>query len=341
MIPAATVVPCSSKVQRSVDVNSLIQQGSISHPCKIKINVVYKDDPPITACDITTTRTWTLSDNCNQVHKFQQLVKVLPVLKPLSPNDGEVNVGLNKTLRWPKYRNSLKYHVYLWKKGETRRKVAEVSNNFYTINGQKYNPVNSQMLWQIEFKMREGYLTKNQSIIPSPIWSFKTIQIIDFSVVTVNSPEIIFTGRTIQISWTVENKGSRRNFQRNWYDCAFLSRDVDITDKLVSRVDISLSKIIRINRYIFPGESCTANAMISIPNDLNGTLYAHVIIDYYKYFNEINKTNNHGVNLQPLLIKLTTPPDLQVDQIVTPERTFSGKYIMGYIFVFQQLFPRS
>ena len=122
---------------------------------------------------------------------------------------------------------------------------------------------------------------------------------------TVNSPEIIFTGRTMQISWTVENKGSRRNFQRNWYDCAFLSRDVDITDKLVSRVDISLSKIIRINRYIFPGESYTANAMISIPNDLNGTLYAHVIIDYYKYFNEINKTNNHGVNLQPLLIKLT------------------------------------
>ena len=102
-----------------------------------------------------------------------------------------------------------------------------------------------------------------------------------------------------------------------------------------------MSKIIRINRYIFPGESYTANAMISIPNDLNGTLYAHVIIDYYKYFNEINKTNNHGVNLQPLLIKLTTPPDLQVDQIVTPERTFSGKYIMGYIFVFQQLFPRS
>ena len=340
MIPAATVVPCSSKLQTAVDVNSLIQQGLIRHPCKIRIYVVYKDDPPITACDITATRTWTLSDNCNQVHTFQQLVKVLPVLKPLSPSDGEVNVRLTKTLRWPKYRNSFKYHVYLWKNGENRRKVAEVSNNFYTTNGQKYNPPNSQMLWQIEFKMREGYLISNQSIIPSPIWSFKTIQIIDFSVVAVNSPEILFTGQTMQISWTVENKGSRRNFQPNWYDCAFLSRDIDITDMLVSRVDINFSKIIRINRYIFPGDSYTANAMISIPNNLNGTLYAHVIIDYYNYFNELNRTNNHGVNLQPLIIKLTTPPDLQVDQIVTPERTFSGKCIMGYIFVFQLLFPR-
>ena len=326
MIPAATVVPCSSKVQSSVDVNSLIEQGLISHPCDRKIEVTYEDDPPITACDITTTRTWTVSDNCNQVDTFQQLVKVLPIQKPLSPNDGDVNVGLTEALRWPKYPNSFKYHLYLWKNGESKRKVAEVSSNFYRQNGQKYYPPNSQMLWQIEFQLKEGYLVNNQSIIPSPIWSFETMKITDFSVITVNSPETFFTGRAMQVSWTVENKGSRENYRLNWYDWVFLSRDADVTGARL------LSKIVRMNRFIFPGDVYTANAMISIPNDLYGTVYVHAVTDYYNYLKEINRTNNYGVNFQPLLIKLTPPPDLQVDRIVVPKRTFSGKYNVGVLF---------
>ena len=319
MIPAATVVPCSAKVQSSVDVNSLIQQGLISHPCGRKIKVIYEDNPPITACDIRTTRTWTVSDNCNQFDTFQQLVKVLPIQKPLSPNDGEVNVGLMETLRWIKYHNSFIYHVYLWKNGESRIKVAEASYNFYLPNGQKYYPPNSQMLWQIEFQLRDGYLINNQSIIPSPVWSFETMQITDFSVITISSPGVFFTGRAMQVSWTVENKGSRGNYQLNWYDWVFLSRDVDMNSVRL------LSKAVRMHRFIFPGDAYTATATISIPNDLFGTMYVHIITDYYNYFSEINRTNNHGVSVQPLLIKLTPPPDLQVDQVVAPERTFSGK----------------
>ena len=319
MIPAATVVPCSTKVQSSVDVNSLIQQGLISHPCDRKIEVAYKDDPPITAYDITTTKTWTVSDNCNQFETFQQLVKVLPLQNPLSPNDGEVNVGLTETLRWIKYPNSFKYHVYLWKNGESRVKVAEVSYNFYRPNGQKYYPSNSQMFWQIEFELRDRYLFNNQSIIPSPVWLFETMQITDFSVTTVNSPEIFFTGRTMQVSWTAENKGSRGNYHLNWYDWVFLSRDVDMNSGRL------LSKAVRMHRFIFPGDTYTATAIISIPNNLLGIVYVHIIADYYNYFSEINRTNNHGVNLQLLLIKLTPPPDLQVDQVVAPGLTFSGK----------------
>ena len=280
MMPAATVVPCSSKVQSSVDVDSLIHQGLISHPC---------------------------------------VRKVLPIQKPLSPNDGEVNVGLTETLRWIKYPNSFKYHVYLWKNGENRIKVAEVSYNFYRPDGKKYYPPSSEMLWQIEFQLRHRYLFSNQSIIPSPVWLFETIQITDFSVTTVSSPEIFFTGRTMQVSWTVENKGSRGNYQLNWYDWVFLARDVDMNSGRL------LSKAVRMQRLIFPGDTYTATAMISIPNDLLGTVFVHIITDYYNYFSEINRTNNHGVNLQPLLMKLTPPPDLQVDQVVAPGRTFSGK----------------
>ena len=70
-----------------------------------------------------------------------------------------------------------------------------------------------------------------------------------------------------------------------------------------------LSKIVRMNRFIFPGDAYTGNAMISIQNDLFGNAYVNVITDYYNSLKEINRTNNHGVNLQPLLIKLTPPPD--------------------------------
>ena len=170
MIPAATVVQCLSKVQSSVDVNSLIQQGLISHPCDRKIKAVYEDDPPITACDITTTRTWTVSDNCNQVDTFHELMKVLPIQKPLSPNDGEVNVGLTEASIWSKYPNSFKYHVHLWKNSESRKNLAEVSYNSHRPNSQKYYLPNSPMLWQIELLLRDGYLVNNQSTIPSPVW---------------------------------------------------------------------------------------------------------------------------------------------------------------------------
>ena len=179
------------------------------------------------------------------------------------------------------------------------------------------------MLWQIELLLRDGYLVNNQSTIPSPVWSYETVEITDFSLMTVNFPDTFCTRRIMQISWIVKNKGSRGNYQPNWYDWVFLSRDVDMTGARL------LSKIVRMNRFIFPGDAYTGNAMISIPNDLFGTAYVHVITDYYNSLKEINRTNNHGVNLQPLLIKLTPPPDLQVDQVVTPGRTFSGKYIIG------------
>ena len=120
---------------------------------------------------------------------------------------------------------------------------------------------------------------------------------------TANSPETFFTRRIMQISWIVKNKGSRGNYQPNWYDWVFLSRDVDMTGARL------LSKIVRMNRFIFPGDAYTGNAMISIQNDLFGNAYVNVITDYYNSLKEINRTNNHGVNLQPLLIKLTPPPD--------------------------------
>ena len=304
MIPAATLVQCLSKVQSSVDVNSLIQQGLIIHPCDRKIKVVYKDDPPITACDITTTRTWTVSDNCNQVDTFHELMKVLPIQKPLSPNDGEVNVGLTEASIWSKYPNSFKYHVHLWKNSESRKKLAEVSYNSYRPSSQKYYLPNSPMLWQIELLLRDGYLVNNhQSTIPSPVWSYETVEVTDFSLMTANSPDTFFTRRIMQISWIVKNKGSRGNYQPNWYDWVFLSRDVDMTGARL------LSKIVRMNRFIFPGDAYTGNAMISIQNDLFGTSYVNVITDYYNSLKEINRTNNHGVNLQPLLIKVTPPPD--------------------------------
>ena len=107
----------------------------------------------------------------------------------------------------------------------------------------------------------------------------------------------------MQISWIVKNKGSRGNYQPNWYDWVFLSRDVDMTGARL------LSKIVRMNRFIFPGDAYTGNAMISIQNDLFGNAYVNVITDYYNSLKEINRTNNHGVNLQPLLIKVTPPPD--------------------------------
>ena len=318
MIPAATVFPCS----RSVLHHFYLNRSLIRHHCNRKVDIRYQDDPPITVCDVTATRTWVISDDCNQNVTFEQTVKILPIQKPISPKDGEENVGLEEALVWPTYPNSFLQKLYLWKDGESRQNVANSSWAYfwpyYRPYGQKHYPPNSKMLWQVEYHLNEGYLVKNQSIIPSPIWSFQTTKIADFSVMNVNSPETFFTGRNMQVSWTVENIGSRGNVQPRWYDWAFLSRDVVMTSRTL------LSKVVGIQRFILPGDTYTATATISIPNDLYGTVYVHVIIDCYNYLSEVNRTNNHGVNLQPLVIKLTAPPDLQVDQIVAPERTFSG-----------------
>ena len=325
-IPAMTVLPCSHYILRDSAYNDQIK---ISHQCSRNMEISYQDNQTIMACDNTVNRTWMVSDDCQHNATFIQLLKVLSP-KPVSPKDGEVNVGLQEHLMGPLYPNSFFSHLYLWKNGESRAKVTErydVWFGYSPYGAKQQYPPNSKMLWQIEFHLHDGYLINNQSIILSPIWSFETVQVTDFSIKRVNSPEIFFTGRTMQVSWTVENIGSKGNDQPRWSDVVFLSRAFGMASESL------LAEFVRIHKFILPGDTYTATATISIPNNLYGTVYVHVITDFYNGLSDFNKTNNHGVNLQPLIIKLTAPPDLQVTQVVVPERTFSGKCIIGCMFL--------
>ena len=248
---------------------------------------------------------------------FQQIIKVLGLQEPTSPKNGEFNVGLRQTLKWPKYQNSQRYKIYVWKFGSNRNEGIEISQNYYYPSVENSYPQNTKMLWQVEFILNPGYLVNNVSIVPSPIWGFVTQQIPDFKVVSVKAPSESYTGRTLQVSWVVTNIGTRGNSRIQWYDRVFLTKDKNANGG-------EISSRVRRQGFIFPSDGYTGTATLSVPDYMIGSYYVRVSVDIYHSLSDIDRTNNLASSSLPIEIKLTPPPDLQVTTLVIPTRSFSG-----------------
>ena len=277
----------------------------------------YVDAPQLTRCDAITTRTWTFSDNCGKSTVFQQTIKVLPLQDPSYPKNGELNVHLHQTLKWPLYPNSNRYRIFIWKFGTSRTKGIELFQNYYNPSKDASYPPNSRMLWQIEYILDRGHVVNNISTVPSPVWGFVTQQIPDFKIISVKVPNEVFTGRVLQVSWTVKNIGTRGNAKYYWYDRVLLSKDINAFQGLVT-------KTVRRQGFLFPNDGYTGTSTLSIPNDITGAYYVRVFVDINGYVDDINRSNNYVSSLEPITIKLTPPPDLQVTRVVIPTKSFSG-----------------
>ena len=60
-------------------------------------------------CGITFTRTWRVTDDCQNPTSLQQTLRVLDDLNPVSPPNGQLNSDLFETLEWPEYPGAITY----------------------------------------------------------------------------------------------------------------------------------------------------------------------------------------------------------------------------------------
>ena len=110
-------IACGSFDEQQQDMRDAI---NVTHPCDRPMTITHVDSIPTILCARTFTRTWTIADDCGKQVSVQQQIRILALQLPDYPKNGQVNVALRKSLKWPQYPGSVSYKVYLWRYGTTK-----------------------------------------------------------------------------------------------------------------------------------------------------------------------------------------------------------------------------
>ena len=138
----------------------------------------------------------------------------------------------------------------------------------------------------------------------------------DLQIASVIVPASIFSGQKINLNWTVENRGAGKTFGRYWYDDIYLSLDQTID----TRTDYYLGRQQYNSFAVFDsGASYSVSKEVELPVGISGNYYFLVRTDAGNYvFEQAFKENNTGSTANPVNIRLTPPPDLEVDFVDAP-----------------------
>ncbi|HND53774.1 MAG TPA: CARDB domain-containing protein, partial [Pirellulaceae bacterium] len=146
----------------------------------------------------------------------------------------------------------------------------------------------------------------------------------DLQVTDLVVPAAAFSGQTIDVSWTVTNKGTRATRTSLWLDAVFLGESPS------HRLDDELVGGYTNDGVLQVGQSYTRTTRVSIPDGISGTYYIHVYADDVTRWGGMAKVEEfqdegNNVTSMALPITLTTPPDLQVTAINVPQHVIAGQ----------------
>ncbi|XP_076095373.1 uncharacterized protein LOC143066264 [Mytilus galloprovincialis] len=282
----------------------------VKHPCGIPFKRIYYTDLNIlNNCGITINRMWHLEDSCGSITNGTQQIKILQMEVPVTPKNGQLNVELQSTLRWPSYPKANKYEIYLWLYGQEKPKQP-FTIQWYTYWTTPNLIPNTKYSWQVEIDIGQN------DTIPSPKWSFKTRKVPDLTVESVVVQRVAFSGQSFVVQWTVRNIGSGITDTPSWYDYVYYS----FTDSLADAKRLGHSTYVRQRNILFSNDGYTSQTKVTLQKSDIGLLRVFVVTGYYDY----NRTNNDRASDHRVDVKLTPPPDLQVDSIIIPDTTYSG-----------------
>ncbi len=135
----------------------------------------------------------------------------------------------------------------------------------------------------------------------------------DLVVSNVDAPATAIAGQTIQVRWTVENRGSSATNVPAWNDAIYLSRD-----KYLDRGSDTYLGYLRRSTAPVHGDAYTASVDVRIPGDLSGPYYMFAVADTSSNVGEKDETNNEALDSQPVDLVLPPPTDLLVSSIDVP-----------------------
>ena len=298
-------VPCG-ETDRLTSSDYVVKTLNVTSPCGRRVTVDYTNSRPITDCGITVTRQWRIMDDCNSVTYFTQTIHVLFQSFPDFPANGQMHASLYPRLGWPLYPQSQGFSVYAWQYGSnkphTPTAFVPIWRRTYTFTDAL--PPNTRFLWRIGYIVPFGNGTRE---IPSPTWGFRTESYADLSLISVQAPPTAFSGSSFTVNWIVENVGnvSTSHSTSVYYDAIYLSRSTEFSDAY--RTTLSMQ-----HRYVDPQDGYTFSDDVNLqPSDV-GSFYVFVVTDEYRYIADFTTANNHFLAVQPVHVKLTPPPNLQV-----------------------------
>ena len=150
-------------------------------------------------------------------------------------------------------------------------------------------------------------------------------QLPDLQVTSLLVPQRATIGQSLNLTYSVTNNGTGEipASQSQWTDQIYLSRDKYLDPK----TDIYLDSIEHTGS-LGAGNSYTVNKSVKIPNYLSGPFYAFIVTDTSnKVFEGIGENNNATSSLQPIILEVSPPSDLQVNEIKTGDAGRSGETI--------------
>ena len=310
-------VPCGETDKLSSS-DYVVKALNVTSPCGRKITVDFTNSRPITDCGITVTRQWTIMDDCNSITHFTQTIHVLFPTLPDFPANGQMHLSLTPRLGWPTYPKSQGYNVYVWRYGTseptTPAAFVPVWRRTYTVTDAL--PPNTRFLWKIYYIVPFGNGTRE---VPSPTWGFQTESYADLSLTSVEVPPTAFSGSSFLVTWVVENVGNVSTSQSTsyFYDAVYMSRSSEFRDE-------NLVKQVQQQRYVDPQDGYMFNDRVRLgPSDI-GTFYVFVVVDQFRHVSDFSDANNRRLSVEPLRVKLTPPPNLQVTSVSTIGLITSG-----------------
>jgi len=320
-------VPCG-ETDRLSSSDYVVKALNITSPCGRKITVNYTDSIPVTDCGITVTRQWNIMDDCNSVTHFAQTIHVLFPTLPDFPANGQMHMSMTPRLGWPTYPQSQGYNVYVWQydtsEQTTPTAFMPIWRRTYTVTD-ALSP-NTKFLWRIGYIVPSSNGTRE---IPSPTWGFQTESYADLSLTRVQVPPKAFSGSYFAVTWVVENVGNVSTSQStlHYNDAIYLSRSSEFHD---ARLAVRSPQ----RRYVDPQDGYTFSDDVKLqPSDV-GTFYVFVVVDVHKDITDYSDANNRRLADQPVQVRLTPPPNLQVKSADTvPSSPLSGKQLVVRITV--------
>jgi hypothetical protein len=251
------------------------------------------------------------ASNQLEVLSGESIAVVMRVPDPASgpvPADGAIQVEGNARLTWAPAFGARTYEVFIWPSGTNRPSVPEGSA--YSALFVPSSPLHygADYQWQVISLNPEGSTE-------GPVWTFATRTVPDLVVTEIVAPGSVFSGQSIDVSWTVTNQGVSGTTAPSWSDVAYLSADLVVDP----RVDVRLARLPNLS-VLGPGESYRQTISFEIPERQFGTF--NVLVRTGDGQEESNKENNLAA--QRMQINLPPPPDLVPGDLAAPPTAFSG-----------------
>ena len=164
----------------------------------------------------------------------------------------------------------------------------------------------------------ENGLETNNGAESDEILDVMAIPYADLVVTSIDVDPTASSGQTMDVTWTVENRGIGTTSPGQWTDRVFLATDPAGDNRI-----LTLGAFDRFGP-LAPGDDYTRTGVVSLPNGLEGTHYV-VVVTGGPF--EFIYTDNNTLVSGPVDVLLTPAPDLTVTEVLAPADAEEGSSI--------------